>query len=111
LKSESTCFPIFLVGAIFKAGHVVMHGWFLEETSGGEKVLQCPSQYFDTVVKNYASTFVKRGVGGVKDRLSLTVTTHPTNSFGPTTPPSPPTITWKKKSRRATIPHPPRPNV
>jgi hypothetical protein len=88
-----------------------MHGWFLEETSGGEKVLQCPSQYFDTVVKNYASTFVKRGVGGVKDRLSLTVTTHPTNSFGPTTPPSPPTITWKKKSRRATIPHPPRPNV
>jgi hypothetical protein len=35
---------------------VAMHGWFFEETSCGKKVLQCPSQCFDTVVKNYDST-------------------------------------------------------
>ena len=48
------------------------------------------------VVKNYVSTSVKRGVGGVQVRPSVTVSTHPTNSFGPTTPPSPPSIKSKK---------------
>jgi len=65
LKCENTCFPIFLVNTILKADHVTMHGLFFEETSCGKKVLEMSITIFRHVVKNYASTSVKRGVGGV----------------------------------------------
>jgi hypothetical protein len=68
MRSQITFLQVFQLKGILKAVHVAMHGLFFEKTSCGKKILQCPSHYttiFRHVVKNYASTSVKRGVGGV----------------------------------------------